>query len=67
MKKFINSYIDDIFKSYQWYRKRKGGKWYKYYDPTWGGGMMSGIGGWTQSVDEIQGAEIVDEEDWPQY
>jgi len=42
------AFIEDILMSFKWYRRRKGGTWYKVADMSDAGGMQSATIFWTR-------------------
>lgn len=63
MKKAL-SLIHSILANFKWYRKKKGGKWYKVYLLDSGAGIQGAIEYWTNTL-ELAELKILKIEDWP--
>jgi hypothetical protein len=51
--RLIIALFDDILSEFKWYRRRKGGSWYRVIDPADAGGMHSPTPFWTQEPDNL--------------
>lgn len=63
MKKAL-LFLQPILSRFKWYRKRKGGRWYKMYDFHSGGGFEGSPCFWTQAPGDYEG-EVIKEEAHP--
>lgn len=63
MKKFLKAWLHTALSTFEWYRKKKGGKWYKVHDASSAGGIEGPITIWTQYPSNQEG-EVIAVEEW---
>lgn len=56
------SVIDMFFAGFEWYRRRKGGRWYKVWYPEWQTGTAGSVMAWVRELPTKEEYEILEEE-----